>query len=92
MTKANIVDKIQAKVGKGSKAEAALYLDAVIAVIGDAIASGEQVSFAGFGSFKIVERGERKGRNPRTGEECVIPAAKAVKFVPGKGLKEAVNS
>lgn len=91
MTKADIVDKIHAKIGTGTKAAAEQFLDAAISVLAESIAKGEQVSFTGFGSFKVVERSERKGRNPRTGEECVIPASKVVKFTPGKALKEAVN-
>ena len=49
------------------------------------------LAFTGFGSFKVTERAARKGRNPRTGKEILIPAAKAVKFSPGKALKDAVN-
>ena len=81
MTKADLVDKIHAKA----------VLDAAISVLSETIANGEQVSFTGFGSFKVVERSERKGRNPRTGEECLIPASRVVKFTPGKALKEAVK-
>ena len=91
MTKADIIDKIHAKMGTGTKAATEQFLDAAISVLSESIANGEQVSFTGFGSFKVVERSERKGRNPRTGEECLIPASKVVKFTPGKALKEAVN-
>jgi DNA-binding protein HU-beta len=45
----------------------------------------------GFGTFKVVKRKARKGRNPQTGEEIKISASKAPKFVAGKGLKDAVN-
>lgn len=73
MTKADLVDKIHAKAGLGTKAATEQFLDAAISVLSETIANGEQVSFTGFGSFKVVERSERKGRNPRTGEECLIP-------------------
>ena len=46
------------------------------------------MSIAGFGTFKVVDRKARKGRNPRTGEAVQIPASKAVKFTAGKALKE----
>ena len=88
MTKADLVDKIHAKAGLGTKAATEQFLDAAISVLSETIANGEQVSF---GSFKVVERSERKGRNPRTGEECLIPASRVVKFTPGKALKEAVK-
>jgi DNA-binding protein HU-beta len=51
---------------------------------------GEEVVIANFGSFKVKERAERKGRNPKTGEEIIIPAKKVVSFSPGKNLKESV--
>ena len=91
MTKAELVEKIHAKAGLPTKAKAEEALDAVVASLREALASGESVTFTGFGSFKVVERSERKGRNPRTGEECLIPASRVVKFTPGKALKEAVK-
>ena len=72
MTKADLVDKIHAKAGLGTKAATEQFLDAAISVLSETIANGEQVSFTGFGSFKVVERSERKGRNPRTGEEMTL--------------------
>jgi DNA-binding protein HU-beta len=49
------------------------------------------VTLTGFGSFSVVERAARIGRNPSTGAQITIPAAKKVKFAPGKFLKDAVN-
>lgn len=50
-----------------------------------------KVSIAGFGSFVVVKRRARPGRNPRTGKEIRIPASRQPKFRPGKALKSAVN-
>lgn len=91
MTKAELVDKIFMKADLPSKAKAEEALDAVIGCIRDALIEGDSVSFTGFGSFKVSTRAERKGRNPRTGEEITIPESKVVKFTPGKTLKDAVN-
>lgn len=91
MTKAEIVDKICAKAGLPTKAKAEEALDAVIETLRDAMAKGETVTFTGFGSFKVVERAARQGRNPRTKEAMTIPARKIVKFTPGKGLKDVVK-
>ena len=66
MTKAELVEKIHAKAGLPTKAKAEEALDAVVASLREALASGESVTFTGFGSFKVVERAARKGRNPRT--------------------------
>jgi DNA-binding protein HU-beta len=91
MTKAELVEKIRAKAGLASKVQAEGALDATIAVLADALAAGESVTFTGFGSFKVTERAARKGRNPRTGEEITIPSGKVVKFTPGKLLKDSVK-
>ena len=91
MTKADLVDKIHAKAGLGTKAATEQFLDAAISVLSETIANGEQVSFTGFGSFKVVERSERKGRNPRTGEPMTYPACKVPTFKPGKALKDAIR-
>ena len=91
MTKAELVEKIHAKAGLPTKAKAEEALDAVVASLREALASGESVTFTGFGSFKVTARAARKGRNPRTGKEINIPAGKAVKFTPGKALKESVK-
>ena len=60
-------------------------------IIIDTVASGEKVELLGFGSFGTSERGQRKGRNPQTGEEVLIEARKVPKFKPGKSFKEAVR-
>lgn len=91
MTKAELVDKIQAKADLPTRTKAENALDAVIECVREALAQGDSVTFTGFGSFKVVERAARKGRNPHTGEEIDIPAGKVVKFTPGKVLKSAVN-
>ena len=75
MPKAALVDKLHAKAGLGTKAATEQFLDAAISVLSETIANGEQVSFPGFGSFKVVARAARKGRNPRTGKEITIPAS-----------------
>ena len=91
MTKAELVDKIFAKADLPTKSKAEEALDAVISCMQEALASGETITFTGFGSFKVNERAERKGRNPRSGEEITIPACKVVKFSPGKSLKDALR-
>ena len=91
MTKAELVEKIHAKAGLPTKTLAEAALDAVVAALREALAQGETVSFTGFGSFKVIERAARKGRNPRTGKEIVIPASKVAKLTPGKMLKDSIQ-
>ena len=90
MTKADFVSKVSEKSGLNKKdSEAAL--NSVLACLSEAMKSGDVVTFTGFGSFKVVERSARKGRNPQTGKEIKIAASKAVKFTPGKALKDSVK-
>ena len=66
-------------------------INAAIEGITSALEKGDSISLIGFGSFKVVDRAAREGRNPSTGEKMQIPASKGVKFTSGAGLKERVN-
>lgn len=86
MNKADLVKEIEKVVC--SKKEASLALSAVIDSIKKALKKGQRVTIPGFGSFSVVKRAARKGRNPRTGEPVKIKASKKAKFIAGKGLKD----
>jgi len=88
MTKADVVKTLKEQAGLATLAEGAY--DTLFDIIGAALKEGDAVSISGFGTFKVVHRKARKGRNPRTGEEMQLPASKAVKFTPGKALKESL--
>lgn len=74
-----------------TKAQAAIAVDASIAVITKALKKGESVQITGFGTFEVAKRAARIGRNPATGKEIKIKASKAPKFKAGAVLKKAVN-
>ena len=88
MTKADIVKTLKEKCGLSTLAQAEAAYEKLFAIISESLKQGDAVSISGFGSFKVVNRKARKGRNPQTGEEIQIPASKSVKFTPGKTLKE----
>ncbi len=90
MTKANIVDYVVENAGLKKK-DADAAVNAVFAAITAALAEGDKVQIASFGTFKVNERAERSGCNPQTKEKIVIPACKAPAFSAAKILKEAVN-
>lgn len=90
MNKAELIRRIS-EVSGLTKAAADRVTEAVFATITDTLKSGEDVRLAGFGTFSVTSRSERKGRNPRTGEVIILPASKIPKFSVGKILKEAVN-
>ena len=90
MNKTDLVNAVAEKTGL-SKVKAAEAVDGIISVIGDSLKRGDKVSLVGFGTFEVVKRAERKGRNPQTGQEITIPAKNVVRFKAGKKLKDLVN-
>ena len=74
-----------------SKKDVGLALDAFMDTVKEELKKSGKVQLVGFGTFEVTERAERMGRNPKTGEEMVIPASKSPKFKAGKALKTAVN-
>ena len=88
--KQDLIAKV-AETAELSKKQAALVVSTVFDTIAESLANGEKVQLIGFGSFEVRERAERKGRNPQTGEELVIPATKVPAFKAGKALKEVVK-
>ncbi len=90
MNKTELTDAVAEAAGI-TKADASRALDAVLGSITDALAKGEQISLIGFGTFLVRDRAARTGRNPQTGAEIQIAAAKVPAFKPGKALKDAVN-
>jgi DNA-binding protein HU-beta len=90
MTKAEIVAKVAEEI-KVSKKAAGQALVLITDSIAQALRKGEKVTFVGFGTFSVVQRKARKGRNPRTGKELKIAAKKAPKFTAGSALKAAAE-
>ncbi len=90
MNKAELIDQI-AEAADISKASAGRALDAMLDSITDSLKQADPVSLVGFGTFVVRERAARTGRNPQTGAEIQIAAAKVPAFKPGKALKEALN-
>ncbi len=88
MNKAQLIEEV-AKV-TCTKKEADLAVNAMFAAVRKALKKGDSVAIAGFGTFGVVRRKARKGRNPQTGAEIKIAAKKVPVFKAGKGLKDAV--
>lgn len=91
VNKAQLIDQI-ASDANISKAAAGRVVDAFVATVTGSLSKGDDVALVGFGTFYVRERAARTGRNPQTGKEIKIAAAKVPAFRPGKGLKDAVNS
>ena len=90
MNKSDLVAAMAAKTGDTKKC-AEETLNAFVDVVTEALVKGDKVQLVGFGSFEVIKRAARKGRNPQTKEEIKIPASKAPKFKAGKALKDSLQ-
>ncbi|MDR0319663.1 MAG: integration host factor subunit alpha [Rickettsiales bacterium] len=81
---ANIINRL---VGL-SKAESYDMTEVIFKEISDSLIKGEEVKISGFGTFKVLEKRARMGRNPKTGEPAVISARRTVSFHPSAKLKK----
>ena len=90
MRKQDLVREVAEK-AKMPPRQVQAVVDATFAAIRDAMAKGEKVTLTGFGSFEVAQRGEREGRNPRTGQRITIAARKAPQFRAGSELKRAIG-
>lgn len=91
MNKSELIEAIAASADI-PKAAAGRALDAMVDTVTSELKKEEQVVLVGFGTFSVKDRAARTGRNPQTGAEIQIAAAKVPSFKPGKALKDAVNS
>jgi integration host factor subunit alpha len=91
MTKADIVEKVHARIGC-SKMEAFEMVEAVFSTIKDTLESGEKLKISGFGNFVVKRKADRRGRNPQTGEEMTISARRILTFKPSALLKTVINN
>src|SRR2546422_2484462 len=90
MTKADLVDDV-ANAAELTKKDAERLVEIVFESIIDSLNQGQKIELRGFGSFRVRERGARRGRNPKTGDPVNIPAKRVPYFKAGKELKELIN-
>lgn len=90
MNKTELVAAMAAK-AELSKKDSEKALKAFMETVSEQLKKGEKIQLVGFGTFEVVKRAARTGKNPQTGKAIKIAASKAPKFKAGKGLKDAVN-
>jgi len=90
VTRAELSEAVYQKAGL-SRVEAAELVERVIGEICDSLAAGESVKLSGFGSFFVRSKGERVGRNPKTGVEAPIEPRRVVTFKSSNNLKARMN-
>ena len=91
MNKVELVAAIAEK-SELTKVDVEKALKAFIDTVTDELKNGGKVQLVGFGTFEVAERAARKGRNPKTSEEIMIPASKSPRFKAGKALKDIVKN
>jgi integration host factor subunit alpha len=91
LTKAQMADRLFDELGL-NKREAKEIVELFFAEVRASLERNEQVKLSGFGNFDLREKGERPGRNPKTGEEIPITARRVVTFRPGQKLKSRVEA
>lgn len=90
ITRAQLSERVYEEVGL-SRNESAELLEMVLDEISNALSEGEAVKISSFGSFSVRQKGERVGRNPKTGEEVPILPRKVLVFRPSQLLKSQIN-
>ncbi|MBV7547483.1 HU family DNA-binding protein [Pseudomonas sp. PDM26] len=90
MNKYQLVEKVSASADV-SKVAAGKAVDALVDAITTTLKDGGTVTLVGFGTFSVVDRPERVGRNPQSGKPMTLQARRAATFRAGKSLKESVN-
>lgn len=90
MNKSELIDAIAESSGL-TKADSGRALDGFIGAVTGALSKGDTVTLVGFGTYSVKDRAERLGRNPQTGREITIKAAKTVRFKAGKTLTDTVK-
>ena len=91
LTKADLAEELYEQLGF-NKREAKEFIELFFEELRGALGSGEAIKLSGFGNFELREKGERPGRNPKTGEEIPISARRVVTFRPGQKLRERVDA
>lgn len=90
VTRADLCEAVYQQVGL-SRTESAALVELVLKEIADCLARGETVKLSSFGSFVVRDKGERIGRNPKTGEEVPIEPRRVMVFKPSSILKNRIN-
>ena len=89
VTRSDFANRLRERFGL-TTADAYKMVDVVFDEIRDALINGEEVKFAGFGTFKILEKSARMGRNPKTGASAIISARRVATFRPSNEFRERV--
>ncbi len=91
MTKADLIQAVQEQLPGCTRREAAQVVEASLEILKESLEGGDDVLISGFGKFQVRGKRARRGRNPRTRDELILPARRVVTFRPSPVLRSAVN-
>ena len=91
MTRSDLVEELAARFPQLAHRDAESAVKALLDAMSEALVKGHRIELRGFGSFSVNRRPPRMGRNPRSGEQVVIPEKLVPHFKPGKALRESVD-
>lgn len=91
MTKSELIEILSARHSQLAPKDAELAVKTMLDAMSQTLAQGDRIEIRGFGSFSINRRPPRMGRNPRSGEQVLIPEKLVPHFKPGKALREGVD-
>jgi integration host factor subunit alpha len=90
LTRAELAERLNREIGL-SRAESADLVEQVLGAIADALVAGQNVKLSSFGSFLLREKGQRVGRNPKTGVVVPIEPRVTLSFRPSQILRQKIN-
>lgn len=91
MTRSDLVDQLAARFSQLTHRDAELAVRTILDALSEALENSHRVEIRGFGSFSVSHRPARIGRNPRSGEQVMVPEKRMPHFKPGKTLREQVD-
>lgn len=91
MTKSELISRIAERFSYLTRKDAEIIIDTIFDTMVEALARNDRIEIRGFGSFKVKQRGDREGRNPKTGETVRIPPKRMPFFKVGKELYQRIN-
>ncbi len=91
MTRSDLVDQLAERFAQLTHRDAELAVKTILDALAEALENSHRVEIRGFGSFSITRRPSRIGRNPRSGEQVVVPEKRMPHFKPGKTLRQLVD-
>jgi integration host factor subunit beta len=92
MTRSDLVARLAERFGQLTQRDAEFAVKTILDAMSESLARGHRIEIRGFGSFSINRRPPRMGRNPRSGEQVLIPEKLVPHFKPGKALREGVDA